>query len=196
MILWTIQHFEAWKVAQRAGVLRASEEHSQATDRDTASIFRPAYEWIITEMRRRVGEPPPGVLYPLWAWAQCGNSHAPKPDLTEPGHLPPGTPGICIEFEMPGDHVLLSDFDLWHFVFGQNTYIPSTIEVIELPDEFSAIDQHVYSAEEIRASWNRIFDLDFAAHDVAFPRAQKWIQAVMWEMPLRSVRVVDAFIAR
>lgn len=41
--------------------------------------------------------------------------------VAQAGHLEAGTPGVCIEFEMPPEHELLSDFDLWHFVFGQET---------------------------------------------------------------------------
>lgn len=194
MILWTIQHIDAWETAERAGVLRASPEHTQANHRVTADLFGPAYQWLIEEMQRRVGEPPPGVTYPVWAWAQCGSRGA-KPNLTEPGHLAPETRGVCIEFELPPERVLLSDFDLWHFVFGQDTYIPSSLEEMELLDEWEVTDRDVYTAAEIRASWNRIFDLDFAARDIAAPRNDKWIQGTVWEVPLHTVRAVGEFIA-
>jgi len=194
MILWTIQHIGAWEAAERAGVLRASAQHAQANDRETADIFSPAYQWLIEEMRQRVGEPPPGVAYPVWAWAQCG-SRGLKPNLAEPGHLAPNARGVCIEFEMPPERVLLSDFDLWHFVFGQDTHIPVSVEEMELLDEWDVSDRDVYTQAEIRASWNRIFDLDFSAPDIARPRAQKWIQGTVWEVPFNLVRAVEAFVA-
>jgi hypothetical protein len=196
MILWTIQHIEAWQRAQCDDVLRATQQYAQASYDDAGNTFLPAYEWLAAEMWRRVGAPPSGIRYPVWAWAQCGTSGTTKPTLSDPGHLPPRTRGVCIEFEMPDDQVLLSDFDLWAYVLlGPKTYIPRCVEEMELLDELGARDFDVYTDAEIRSSWERIFDLDFAAPDIAVPRVEKWIQATVWEVPLTTVRVVEEFVA-
>src|ERR687892_146079 len=99
--LWTIQHRDAWLLAEHRGVLRAD-------GRRVWSSFRPAYRWMREQMRLRIA----GTegRYPIWAWAH----HA--PDLRRGGHLEPGTPGVRVEFRAPASAVLLSDFDAWHHV--------------------------------------------------------------------------------
>ncbi|MBI2821840.1 MAG: DUF3841 domain-containing protein [Acidobacteria bacterium] len=88
----------AWERVRRVGVLRAD-------GRRVYPFSRPAYRWMADQMRRRV--PSCRCSYPVWAW------HVPKPDLRCACHLEPGTPGVCIEFEMPRQRVLLSSLDAW-----------------------------------------------------------------------------------
>jgi hypothetical protein len=52
------------------------------------------------------------------------------------------------------------------------------------------------SRRAIERSWERIFDLNFSAHDIAEPLPQKSIQATLWEVKLSSIRKVQHFIAR
>ena len=57
-------------------------------------------------------------IYPIWFWHQYKNSKSKRPDLRESGLLSKGTKGVLIEFEKPETEILLSDFNLWHFVLN------------------------------------------------------------------------------
>lgn len=182
MILWTIQHEDAWRRAQGRGFIRAD---GRRRGRD----FRAAYRWIEREMRRRIGEPPRGVQHPIWAWLQYENERVRRPDLRRSGHLPSGARGVLIEFDASKDQVLLSDFELWHYVLNQ-WYLPQTSREAREPLE------DALSVPHLKSSWRRIFDLDWSLKDVSVPRPEKSIQATIWQVPLSAVRSVTGFRAR
>ena len=117
-----------------------------------------------------------------------------KPDLTAPGHFAEGTRGVCIEFAAAPDAVLLSDFELWHYVLNR-FFLPATLAEIDLLSEWNVDERDVYTEAEVRASWSRILDLDFSSPGIAEPRAEKSLQATVWEVPLSSVGAVEEFIA-
>jgi len=136
------------------------------------------------EMERRIGPPPRDVRYPVWAWFQHRSAAARRPDLRSTNHLPPGSAGVRLEFEVSKHEVLLSDFALWHFVLN-SWYLPRSA------------NGHERSSEAAKQrSWARIFDLRFSAREVAEPLPQKSIQATLWEVKLSSIRGVQEFIAR
>ena len=61
-ILWTIQDEAAFEVFEKTGVLRADPNHL-LFDGD----FQDAYQWMADQMCHRIGAPPEGVQYPVWA---------------------------------------------------------------------------------------------------------------------------------
>lgn len=199
MILWSIQSAKAWKELQSSGIL-----HSNA--RYALDGFAPAYEWMGEQMDKRLPvQRPAADALPLWAWYQYNGAQKRKPDLRRAGHLPHGERGVRIEFEIDDNLVLLSDFDLWHYVLNY-WYLPvSTDRAEDFETRLARLGLSFYTTkplsnpvldEEIKASWNRIFDLEWAEADISAPRAQKSIQATFWELPLQSVSQADEFVAR
>jgi transposase len=65
MRLATIQDKAAYDELCATGVLRCRAELSELLGIDN---FRPAYDWLVGQMKQRVGKPPQGVTYPIWAW--------------------------------------------------------------------------------------------------------------------------------
>ena len=121
--LWTMQTRDVWESLQRTGVYRT----------DTALCWMAeelphAYSWLAREMTKRVGPPPQGVDYPVWAWYMQNGRHK-KPDLrSERWCYGPGDEDYCcIELEIAPQRVLLSDFDVWHSVLN-NGLISDTEE--------------------------------------------------------------------
>lgn len=143
-------------------------------------------------MHRRVGAPPHGVRYPIWAWLQYESAAKRRPDLRRAGHLPSGSPGVLIEFDAGEDQVLLSDFDLWHYVLNR-WYLPQT--PMEAKDE-NERGLPAPSALQLANSWQRIFELEQSLEGVSLPRPNRSIQATIWQVPLSSVRSVKTFHAR
>jgi hypothetical protein len=132
--------------------------------------------------------------FPLWAW------YKPRPDLRRSGHLERGTPGVRLELLVPASRVLLSDFDAWHCVLNRwhlslteeedarwesrlpKGYRPGS----ELPPELE---------RELRASWERIFDLELVAKS-GWVAKEQWVQAVLERIELADVVGVKEFVAR
>ena len=132
MVLWTIQPVGIWNTIQDTGVYRCDPIKSLMTDLQ----FQEKYEWLIGQMKKRIGPPPDGVTYPVWAWYMQNGKHR-KPDLRSErwGYGPGGEDYVCIEFEVPDDQVLLSDFDVWHIVLN-NDLISEAEEEDALQEEY------------------------------------------------------------
>lgn len=142
MILWTIQPIEIWKMIQDTGVYRCDPKLSSMPEPE----FVEKYDWLIRQMKKRIGSPPQGIVYPVWAWYKQNGKHK-KPDLRGErwGYGPGDEDYTCIEFEIQDDQVLLSDFDSWHlmqhiFIAAdviaadqQPEHIPVGIDIIHQP---------------------------------------------------------------
>lgn len=166
--LWTIQREATWRLWQRAGNLSSSWQYVPAE-------WRVAYRWMAAALARK-SEPPSQSAAPVWAWFQSHGAARNKPDLRWAGHLETGTRGVRVELVLSESSVLLSDFELWHYVLNNWA----------LQD----------GSGSRRRNWRHIFDLDFALEDVARRRSEKAIQAVFWTASMSAVVRVDSFVAR
>lgn len=178
MRLWTIQTREVYESWQQSGVYRTDPA---IVDAD----FRRAYDWLVGQMQERLPAAPQGCTSPIWAWLQAQSAARPRPDLRTGGYMTRGTRAVLLTLDIDPAKVLLSDFELWHYVLN-DWYLPET---------FTEDDTET-TPQERQRSWERIFDLDFAAPDVASPRAEKIIQATFWELRASQVKEVQEFTAR
>jgi hypothetical protein len=184
----------------QAGVLRA----------DPALVWEESpwvasYAWMAKQMRQRLGEPPAGVLLPVWAW----NAHygaTKKPDLR--GWAFSGYDDWLVELEIPKERVLVSDFQLWHFVLN-GWYLPFTDEEgqmamedypkkqpweLKFEERFAQLKEE--TGDKIKAcylaweevygpSWEQIFDRGYSVRDYADdPPA---LQATAWEFRAEDI---------
>lgn len=166
--LWSIQTAEAYEVIKTSG--RLVGDWSRIDD----PSFEPAYRWLVQEMTNRSialeGRPP------VWAWVK-------KPDLRQGAHLPRGTKGVRIELEVPAGQVLLSDFEAWHSVLGNRFHAINDDEV-----EKAFAEPPVYSQDDVRRSWLRIFDLSLFPDGV--------VQATFPAIERDRIISVQHFVAR
>lgn len=188
MKLWSIQPLIVWEKLQKNGVL-----HTRANfvDQD----FLPAYRWMAAQMQQRIDPAPHVNALPFWAWFQAYGAKQPKPDLRRRGHLPAGSSGVRLTLQMPSEKVLLSDFELWHYVLN-SWYLPTSL--ID-GDRFEKNHNAKPATEQqamTRKSWLRIFDLNFAAAEISDVYENKSLQATFWELTLDNVIEVQTFLAR
>ncbi len=182
--LWTIQVPEVWERFRRTGVLAAD-------GRRTPYYYRDAYRWLRRQAAARLAGYS-GCAF-VWAWLR------PKPDLRSSGHLPKGRRGVRIEFVVPADRMLCSDFSAWHCVLNQWYLAFSEAEddawFGSLPKKWTWKTLPDEKRREIEISWERIFDLGSL-------QASPWtgpvthVQAVLERVFLREVTGVDHFISR
>ena len=111
MILWTIQTEELYHSILETGQYACDPNQIDMTE------FTEMYDWLVLQMRERIGEPPNGVISPVWAW-HTQKSKRQKPDLRSErwSNGYDGEKFVCLEIEVPDEQVLLSDFDLWSIV--------------------------------------------------------------------------------
>jgi len=140
--------------------------------------------------------------FPLWGWYRCEGKKYPKPDLRSSGHLPKGANGVRIEFEIPENKALISDFDAWHFVLNrwfmslceqEDKDFTEELERAGIPQRWPYPEPF---SSRIINSWQRIFDLEAADPEWRGPLNERSIQATFRELDLSQVIGVDAFIAR
>ncbi|MCD5407731.1 DUF3841 domain-containing protein, partial [Candidatus Bipolaricaulota bacterium] len=153
--VWTIQPVEVLERLEAERVLYADPSR-------IPEEFRHAYDWMRTQMERRI--PGYGGHYPWWGW------HSPRPDLRRSGHLPQGTRGVRLELELDPAEMLLSDFDAWHVVLNRGYLALSEDEEEAWYRRFAAAvpDRRAWPLPEpwrsdILSSWERIFDLEALA---------------------------------
>jgi len=121
------------------------------------------------------------------------------------GHLERGAKGVRIELDVDERRALISDFDLWHFVLNYWFLPASEADGDGFESELTAKGLSFFKTKPlsdsryhrvIEASWERIFDLDFASANIARPRKQKSLQACLWEINLADVSEIKTFRAR
>ncbi|WP_346354702.1 DUF3841 domain-containing protein [Azotosporobacter soli] len=198
--LWTIQSLAAWQELERDGVLWCRPVVAEIA-------FLAAYQWMRDEMIARIGPPPHEDAYPLWAWYHWHGDHQPKPDMRYSGQLPPGTPGMRIEFSIPAEQVVLSDFILWHHVLngwylGESLADDAAFELerqrrgLRYPMGHTKKDGDLEG--RVRDSWQRIFALNWVDPDqyLSLPLQEKSVQATLWEVRREQVLKAELFYGK
>lgn len=180
MLLYTIQPVELYEKLLAEKTLVNTGIFFDDFTRET---FVRSYDWMVCQMIARGIEKPENAKYPFWAWYKYSAEKA-KPDLRHAGHAPRGTECVCFELVLPDNSVLLSNFDLWHFVLNNRPILPDE-NWEQLCDEFDSLlpDEQEMVKQK---SWENIFS-DFDDSPV---------QATFWKLELQTVRDVRFFTAR
>ena len=197
MKLWTIQPLEFYKTICSENIITISEEY-------IPSDYKQAYDWMIIQMENRIGHRPFEKSYPIWAWFQYDSQKKRRPDLRNSCLLEKGTNGVRIEFEKPDNEVLLSDYDLWHFVLNywhvsddekESEEFDRLLEIYNI--EF--VDKEKYTPEirrKVEKSWHKVFDMTYDKEYSAKRFEEKSIQATCWNLKKEEITKVDYFKAR
>lgn len=207
MRLWIIQDVPFWNRLKSGRRLRANR---RLVERGTGGFLEamPAYDWLAARMETKIGGRPSPRALPLWAWQQYDGAARARPDLRSSSHLPHKTKGVRIELEIESSEVVLSDFNLWHFVMN-GWYIADNERDSDAFDASIAKKWQCasyWNAEmpprhqrRIEASWEKIFDLDRVLDKYwhgPSGRKKRCIQATIWSIDIGMVRRVDEFVSR
>ena len=203
MLIWSILTQQAWEELQQKGRLRGTAHYA---DKD----FAGPYAWMARQMERRLTTPRPSKnSMPVWGWRQWWGDRR-RPDLRASGYLSKGTPGVRVELRVEDDRVLLSDFELWHYVLNY-WYLPRTVKDGEAFEKklaragLSLIGcshqkplSHATLRREIEKSWERIFDLSWndPGNKIVHSSKDRSIQGTMWELLLEDVVEIKEFTAK
>lgn len=194
--LWTIQPLSIYEALLKKGEVAVFE--SELANLDPKFLY--GYEWLIDQMKRRIGQSPHPNQYPMWAWFQWLNYNENKPDMRK-YCLPKGEKNVRLTIEIDSKDVLLSDFDLWHNVFsyqipvlGDSDFL-KTIPEDDLPylGYSEELFQNLPEKHQnlIKNTWDNIFDLN-----ITESWHNKSIQATFWSLKLSDVKKVEYFTGR
>ena len=170
--LVTIQPYEVLDILNRRGRFVCDIRKSTNSSYDEYS-FRDAYDWLSSQMAERLGQPPAGVKYPIWAWYRNDD------DFSDWGEA--GRKYAIITLEIDPWRVVLSDYDDWNAVIGHYPIIHTASEA-----DFDAEWERYMNAgtREIERSWKRVFRSD-----------GDYVQATFWELFKEDVVSVRTFIS-
>ena len=191
--LWTIQTVEFYEHLLKHKRITVAQQFINPD-------FKDAYDWMVKKMNQMLGSNHTDI-YPIWAWYQYQSIFRKKPRLTDEALLPKGTNGVRLLIIKPKNEVVLSDFDLWHYVLNKwfiNTGGPEDIETERQLNHYQKDFEQLpdYLKQKVIKSWDLIFDIDLKIKDLTFPKYKKSIQATFWELHLDEVKKVDFFVAK
>lgn len=190
MKLWSIQPADIYTLIQETGTYRFDEKKAIEQFDLWAVTFRKSYDWLAAVMNEKIGSPPEGVAYPVWAWHTYDGRRKHADLRQRQGDR--GERMVCMELEVPDSEALLSDFDAWHYVLNDFYYGDSHSDEefdreCEWLDSLSSERQR----EEKEKSWQKIFDLE--RRDDEWDRNGFYIQACFWELKKEYIRKVKFF---
>lgn len=136
---------------------------------DDSDNFQSAYDWLVEKMRQRIGNPPVGVEYPVWAWYRNDDEWDIPVDDTG------GKPYVVIEVEVDDGRVVLTDFDRWHAVLDDYPCVNESLDWDELNTEWDRLIAAGHEAVE--ESWQKVFEID----------ASSYVQATFWELRAEDI---------
>lgn len=192
MRVWTIQPQSLYEKLQNETFLHCDPSKSEHL-MDWG--FQPAYDWLVEQMIKRVGLPPQGIRYPIWAWHTLRGQHK-KPDLRWMEFRNYRGIYACIELEISDRQVLLSDEEMWHMVLNDGFYGDAdSEEAYEREEKWFDSLPLTEKMQVKRNSWEKIFDV-FPPRDTGWDRRGEYVQATFWELRLEHVIAVRFFHGR
>ena len=177
MRLWTVQPYCIYELIQKDGVYRCDITKSSFAE-DEILV---AYNWLVDQMKKRIGNPPKGVEYPVWAWYLREGKNK-RPDMRRSG-LRVTKKSVLLEIEIPDSEVLLTDFLDWHCALNDGAcYYGTSEEEFEKEDAFyeslSEEEQRLYKIK----SWEQII----CTPETLLDR----VQATFWELKASQIKCV------
>ena len=118
MLIQTIQPPSVLSIIKENGVAYACadfEKYQSPTNHLSNWGFPNAYDWMKEQMRNKDLPPDDKAQHLFWAWAWSGDLNKKSIDLrTRKAHNLKGQMILTLE----KDDILLSDFELWHYVLN------------------------------------------------------------------------------
>lgn len=139
MKFWSVQSIDILDYIREHGVLQGVSEFSKEMDMDTAYSYMKSKYVEYTNYSFKEGEEL------VWLWTK-------KPQIVkdEDGYVY-DKDHVLLEIEIDRNLVLLSDYDIWHFVLNDFAI-----------EEYSESEEEIeYSEEEKIKSWEKVFNLKY-----------------------------------
>ena len=188
MILWTIQPERVFRLIYKRGVYRCDLSESGMKD-----FADPQYDWLVSQMKKRIGPPPEGVKYPVWAWYRW-SLRKKRPDLRGIRWWwgQKGDKFYRIEIDIPDSEVLLSDYESWAGIILNNGLLSYTEQEDKELDAIYESLSHEEKNEFRAKNWERVFDVSYFEN--GWTNRGDTTQATFWELRRENIRSFTPFI--
>lgn len=186
MILWTVQPATAVEDINKYGSFRCVAEKSYNLSKSNS--LKPQYSWLIEKMKKRIGDPPSGVTYPIWAWHTWEYERR-QPDTDSAAFVERDYDTVCFVLDVPDNEVVLTDFDAWQIVMNgwYLSYEQNEEKLDALLERLESLSDDE-QLEMIKASWENVFLIDELRSE-NFSRGE-YIQATFWEIKKEYVKEI------
>lgn len=185
MRLWTIQSYNVYEILRTTGTYRCDSNLSSLLEDEE---YVNAYQWLSREMRKRIGNSPDNVQFPVWAWYKTYGKHQ-RPDMRFSG-MRVFEESVLMEIEIPDDQVLLSGFEFWHSVLNDSLFHKASLvkNLTYKEWEVEADKEDLYydtlSDEEKRAYKEKSWEVIFSPNVIT---DSDFVQATFWELKTEQV---------
>lgn len=150
--------------------------------------FVNAYKWISNQMKKRIGNPPKCIKYPVWAWYLYEGKNK-RPDMRH-CDVRVNEKSVLWEIEIPDNEVLLTDEEAWHLVLG-DWIIYKANYIASITDEKYEIETHkedeLYNSlpeEQKKVYRNNSWEQIICTSKTLLP----YIQATFWELKESQIK--------
>jgi len=181
---WTLMERSTWQVLEAEGELTCPI--GEAND---DPIFQDAYTWMKGSMASAGILAPEPDISPWWCWVRREENH-PEPYVEDTEGL---NDPVVLELSVRSEQIVLSCFDLWHFVLNKSYVWTSELDEQDFDRaQVSAeegSDAAVQLQQRMQKSWSAVFELDQCAVDMG-PFQAKSIQGCFWTLRLSDVTAI------
>ena len=197
MELWSILSKDAWEVLQNKSTLKMEDHLLNFDFKSFDWSWEMAYNWLSSQMEKRINKSPENIRYPIWAWCK-------KPDLRSNSYLPKNVEGARVKFETEEGRALLSDFDAWHFALNYWFLPISKVEEDLFENRLKKKNVSFYKQKpilihsfhkQIMKSWENMFEPKKLNYAIG-PLKDRTIQATIWELRKDQIKEVSFFCGR
>jgi hypothetical protein len=211
MILWTIQHLNVYNILKEKGIYKPERKYTMAYNNIDISQ---AYEWMKYSMYLLCKSSINMDDEIIWAWYQWEGKRKPR-DMRKSGYCTKGLPIVQLKIDIPDDNVLLSDFDLWHYVLNgwlipENEYEKEEYDIDTMimlqeqkrmieekrPCSIDYIKMSFQWEKRIQKSWDIIFNIDDNKIYALNGCQNKTIQATFSELKYNQILSVKHYISK
>lgn len=126
-------------------------------------------------MTEKIGPPPEGIKYPVWAWYRFRTRRA-RPDLRWVEFRGAANEMVLIELEKEDSQVVLSDEEIWTVAQLNDTAWCRNDEELDWYYNPDMEGKEKFKKE----SWYRVFEINQAPH----------VQATFWELRKEEIKKI------
>ena len=188
MRLWTIQPKTILKEINNKGIFYCNEKLAKNIEDGS---FKPAYDWLVNQMEKRLlnSKKPNNVNYPIWSWYLWNGENCNPSSFLEEEEK---EKYVCIELDIPEEHVLLSDFGEWHAVLN-DFYLDNSMNEEEWNKEMEYYDNLPFEKKEKikRKSWENIFIIEKVKNE--WREKGYYVQATFWLLKKEWIKEISYF---
>lgn len=209
MILWTVQHASVLDEIDKHGVYHTDESHLwvKPEDDDDINHSHYAYLWLCKQMRKRIGDPPNGVTYPIWAMLKQSGKPDGKPDMRSWGNSAK-EPLVRLKLDVPDYDVLVTDFGMWHCVLNYThlpmsevefeKFWPQTLTMLGVDErdvrDWSKKSRELTQARKwLEASWDNCIGVNRVNEDWCGAWKDRSFQATFWGLKAEYILSTERF---